>query len=127
MIHPDYNEQDSFVNDVMVLKITSPSSLPTIALNDDTTSPSGGEDVTAIGLGVTDVIWETVADALQKATLQIIAHDQCAADYDVLIPDATIDEDVMLCAGMEEDDKAACNGDSGGPLLQLRNGEYVQV
>jgi secreted trypsin-like serine protease len=119
----DYDEEDNWLNDVMVLKITSPSSLPTIRLNDDFASPSDGQDVTAIGLGYTDYDAETHPDALLKVNLQTVAYEQCAADYTA----DKIDEDVMVCAGVQEGDEGTCNGDSGGPLLELRDGEYVQV
>jgi hypothetical protein len=122
-VHPDYDEITT-ANDVMVLKITSPSLLPTIRLNDDSASPSDGADVTVIGLGLTDADAETSPDALLKVNLQTIAHEQCAADWTEI---AAIDEDVMMCAGVQKGDKGSCNGDSGGPLLELRDGEYVQV
>jgi hypothetical protein len=85
--------------------------------------------VTAIGLGLTDTgwLWTEPADALLKVNIQIVASEQCAADLAVLCPNDTLYEDVMLCAGVEEGDKGACDGDSGGPLLELRDGEYVQV
>jgi secreted trypsin-like serine protease len=125
MVHPSYDEL-TMVNDVMVLKIDSSSSLPTITLNDDSLRPTDGEDVVAIGLGETDTDdnTKTNPDVLQKITIPIIAHDQCAADYADFNPVA---EDVMLCAGLQEGGKDACQGDSGGPLLELRGGVYVQV
>jgi secreted trypsin-like serine protease len=107
----------------MVLKITSPSLLPTILLNDDSASPCVGADVTVIGLGLTNYDAGTHPDALLKVNLQTVAHEQCAAIWGT----EAIGEDVMVCAGVQGKDKGSCNGDSGGPLLELRDGEYVQV
>jgi hypothetical protein len=123
MVHPNYNEE-TFVNDVMVLKITSPSSLPPIALNDDFSSPIDGENVVSIGLGQTDD--GSPSEMLRKVTVPIVAHDQCAADHADIIVGGVV-EDVMLCAGLEEGGKSACFGDSGGPLLELRGDKYIQV
>jgi trypsin len=127
MVHPNYNDE-TLVEDVMVLNITSSSLLPTLALNDDSASPSVGEDVIAIDLGVTDVNEGTVSDALRTVTVAAMAHDECSADNNGLVPGLAVMEDVVLsCAGLEEGGKDACQGDSGGPLLELRDGESVQV
>jgi hypothetical protein len=105
-----------------VLKIDSPSLLPTITLNDDSLRPTDGEDVVAIGLGEidTDENTDTNPDILRKVTVQAVAHDECAAIWG-----NGLVEDVMLCA--KEGGEGVCNGDSGGPLLEKRGDEYVQV
>jgi hypothetical protein len=121
-VHPEYDDF-TMVNDVMVLKIASPSLLQPIALNDDSASPSSGEDVVAIGLGLTTEVGDP-SDVLLKVSLPTVAHDECAALYADFGP---IVEDVMLCAGLDEGGKDTCQGDSGGPLLELRDGGYVQV
>ena len=107
----------------MVIKIISPSLLLPVALNSDSASPTVGEDVVAIGLGYTTDDGY-VSNVLCKVTIPVVAPDQCVSDY---IGFNAVMEDVMLCAGLQEGDKDSCDGDSGGPLLELRGGNYVQV
>ena len=122
VLHPDYNP-DTIENNLMVLKIDSPSSIQPVKLNTDPTNPNDGKDVVGIGFGdidpepgESDVEFPKV---LQKVTMPIVAYNQCAQDYEAIqdLTDIVIVEDTMLCAGVKEGGKDTCQGDSGGPLL----------
>lgn len=119
--HPNY---DSFTveNDVMVLKLNSPSTHTPVGFNDDSSKPIAGEGLTAIGHGVTDEFDYFTPEELNKVTVPYVPHDECsasiaaAAEAEFLDPDLyLVSEDTMLCAGGTGGD--TCYGDSGGPLV----------
>ncbi|XP_046404259.1 trypsin 5G1-like [Ischnura elegans] len=54
-----------------------------------------------------------IAKFLQKVTVPVYDQHECFLDY---ITDGGI-TDQMFCAGVKEDGKNSCNGDSGGPVV----------
>ena len=56
---------------------------------------------------------------LQQASVPIVSHETCVADYDSSSIDAS-----MVCAGYDAGGKDSCQGDSGGPLVCESGGSY---
>ena len=92
---------------------------------DKTIDLRDGEQMTTVGLGYLDNSGRLPA-YLQRVDLKFVANWRCRAKgWPYLSSD-------MMCAtdpngksdGKNQD---SCSGDSGGPLLVLRNGEYKQV
>jgi hypothetical protein len=63
-----------------------------------------------------------VAPVLQKVSVPVVSQAECQSAYDEF---GISIEDNMLCAG--ELGRGTCFGDDGGPVLQERDGEMVQV
>jgi len=61
-----------------------------------------------------------VATKLQQVSLPLASTPACSA-----FASPGFDENVMFCAGFEQPGKSTCNGDSGGPVVELRNGQYI--
>ncbi|MGZ3774400.1 MAG: S1 family peptidase [Pseudobdellovibrionaceae bacterium] len=79
-----------------------------------------------IGWGVTDKDGKISAPFLQKALLPLVSRSECGKDALILRKGWTITQD-MLCADTQQNQKASCHGDSGGPVLVSQNGRYLQV
>eukprot|EP00957_Ditylum_brightwellii_P069150 5251250-Ditylum_brightwellii.AAC.1 len=93
--------------------------MPTVRIAAANYEPLQGENLTVIGMGVTDAGSYSVANNLLKAEVKYHKKEDCKKRYTVFR------EDSMLCAGGGKTD--ACQGDSGGPLLYSDGGEFVQI
>jgi len=103
--HPDYNN-DTKDNDIMLVKLATPSSFPTI--NFDIVQLDQGLNVTTIGWGHTEYLG-IFSNVLLEVEVDIVDNNQCNELYNGDILDS------MICAA--RDGKDACQGDSGGPLI----------
>ena len=139
-IHPEwFNGQ---VDDVALLRLTEPSTLPTIQLNADQNLSSFTDSV-LIGWGdITDAetinvypsnlryAWlPVVNDTICEAALRSFERDPTADPYYYYyyddgggFDDGILDFDVMFCAGFDETTpferiSDSCYGDSGGPVV----------
>ncbi len=152
IVHPGYNEKN-LDNDIGLLRLESQSNAPAIRMvkDDVETGPA-----TVIGWGLMDDgnfpvnlmeadIELTSNDACNAGIKQIYARDLAlvldhysgrmrysaegvAAATQAIA--ATMSDPLtanMLCAGLADGARDACNGDSGGPLFAIRDGEPVQV
>jgi trypsin len=108
--HPDYKEGPE-VNDLLLIKLSSPSSAPLVTLNTDPDLPSGGQAVTVMGFGVTAFEGDISFDLLE-VELDAYSFDDCNA-----LLTGLVFEEMHVCAGIPEGGKDACAGDSGGPLV----------
>lgn len=85
---------------------------PVVLFNADTYEGNPVQQLTAIGLGVSDQAdgTNTRPDVLQQADLDFVSIDVCRETYGSLL-----EPTVMLCAGQVG--VGGCFGDSGGPVF----------
>jgi trypsin len=108
--HPDYRSGTE-ENDIMLVKLSSPSSSPLVTINTDPDLPSDGRAVTVIGFGLTSENGK-ISTYLREVEVLVYSYDEC---YNA-IP-GLVDEEMHICAGLPQGGKDSCSGDSGGPLL----------
>lgn len=130
--HERYN-RSTLENDIALVRLTSPVSLPAVTLEPGTGIPQRVLQVTASPwatvAGWGDMVGSQsvvkVAQALQKAEVPIVDNATCNASMAYL---AGPIDDRRICAGLSEGGVDSCNGDSGGPLLLRLDGtRWVQV
>lgn len=132
--HPAFDDA-ALLNDIALLHLPATLAPSALFATDDDSLTAGllaGDDVTAIGWGLTrqddpatPANEATVSPVLQKAVLDYIPYATCNdhAHYDGLLPATAI------CAGYQSGlPRDSCFGDSGGPLLlAVGGGAWRQV
>jgi trypsin len=125
--HPNYNDNTS-QNDFALLKLQSPVTLSTtleLSINDSMGSPSNGQDLTVLGLGLTEEGNDaSYANKLRDVDVQAIDTADCNAGSAY---DGEVFDDSMFCAGAEGGGKDSCQGDSGGPIVIRDGNKHIQV
>jgi trypsin len=123
--HPDNDDAPS-QSDLMLFQLNEPVyNLPTVALNSDPDLPHPNATLTVIGFGVTSTVnYFSYSDQLLAVDIYPVASDICARQYNDTV---TVDAETMLCAGHPIPNFDSCNGDSGGPLLDISTGEQVGI
>ncbi len=109
--HPDFREVGKG-DDVAVLTLSAPVQQPTVPLVDagDTASYATGTEATVLGWGRT-AEGEKPSPVLRQVGVPIVSNADCARAVPNFRPDG------MVCAGLPEGGKDACEGDSGGPMV----------
>lgn len=115
--HPEYSDGRPWHNDVMVLKLDSPSSILPIELNGSPSLPIPGDNLVAIGHGYTEVTYVDDKQVGKRPDVLMKLNMTRLPGYC---------SPTKLCANAPNDG-LVCFGDSGGPLLELRGSKYVQV
>jgi secreted trypsin-like serine protease len=123
LVHPDYIPALRY-NDIMLLKLVSPSPAPIVTLYAVDTAESF-DTATAIGYGYTDYL-NSEAFFLRKIETTILPDDTCEATF-MSGDDPSISDDFdpdyrtlfNLCAASQFG--GLCDGDGGGPLLIENN------
>lgn len=121
--HPDYDSY-STDNDFMVVFLEEPVSainVDLVSLNSQSSVPSVGQAVTAMGWGYTDISDDNspLSDVLMQVRVDVISNEDCDASegtsdgWDDNYHDQITQN--MLCASRNQRD--SCQGDSGGPLV----------
>jgi secreted trypsin-like serine protease len=125
IVYPDYREPRGVpTNDVALLELAESVNENLIAPAKQ--SPAAGTSAIAVGWGGL-VSVPTPTDFpmdLQEVELPIVSNADCNS---VPVYSGLIDDTNMVCAGFTDMAKDACVGDSGGPLMVERNGEFEQV
>jgi secreted trypsin-like serine protease len=126
-IHPLF-DQRLLTNDLAILRLHKPinltnSTISSICLPETSEFnlklaeyPPIGENLVAIGWGITEPFAALPSTVLRQVTLQAMAStDESCTN--------TINDDVVqFCAGFSDGGKDTCKGDSGGPLMLFKNG-----
>lgn len=110
--HPQYNlPNQNEENDIMLIKLVEPSTQPLATLNTDLRQPVNGQPLKVIGFGLTSE-GGAVSQTLLEVEIDAIGYDTCRQRFGSLLQ-----ENLQICAGLDEGGKDSCSGDSGGPLL----------
>jgi trypsin len=108
--HPDYYP-NTVENDIMLVKLASPSSGPLVTLNTDPNLPQDGQAVTVIGFGLTSEGGD-ISVKLLDVEVKTVDFETCNRQLSEMIFPET-----HICAGVAPGGKDSCSGDSGSPLL----------
>ena len=104
-IHPNYDDATR-ENDIMLVKLSSPSSAPLVTMNFNPAIPAVDDVVTVIGFGDTSDGGDT-SDILLEVDVDTFSDVFCDNLYRVYDPKT------MVCAGAEAGGRDSCQGDSG--------------
>ncbi|XP_049771181.1 mite allergen Der f 3-like [Schistocerca cancellata] len=117
--HRDYDPNDSWINDIAVLKVSPPFSIDgvtvaPIQLPEQGEQVPDGANVTVIGWG--DLWYHGLSPIeLRKVDLQIVNQEECEAVWN---SQGYAVHPTQICTARFEDvNYDSCKGDSGGPLL----------
>jgi len=109
--HPDYDilTQD---NDVMLIKLTTPSMYQPVKLDDGSQNLGNGQTLTVMGWGKISSFGPP-SDTLLEVDVDFFPSQRCNRRYNAR--GAFITRNMMCAARTGKD---ACQGDSGGPLIK---------
>lgn len=125
VVHPEYNASN-LVNDVMVVKLQTPSNLPLVTLNRDPSTRITGIPMQVIGFGDTEFRGDLSPDLLETEVIGF-AFETCVRVHLEQDPTVTFDRAAQFCA-MGTEGRDSCDGDSGGPILIVdENNDLTQV
>lgn len=113
MPHPDYISFD--LDDIMIVRLSSPSTAPIQEINWNANEPGKNERVKTIGYGVTDESGIEPIANLREVTVNNVNMLRCKLQYKGT--GLHISTKSMICAGTRKGGKDSCQGDSGGPLF----------
>ncbi|RVE69980.1 hypothetical protein OJAV_G00083010 [Oryzias javanicus] len=124
--HPHYKGETN-ENDIALLKLSSPVTF-TAYIAPVCLAASGSTFYDGVDCWVTG--WGNIAfgevlpppQNLQEVKVPIVGNRRCQCDYGQY----KISED-MVCAGLQEGGKDACQLDSGGPLVSKQENHWIQA
>ena len=143
VIHPDYGSNGHQEYDFMLVRMSESALVEmrdldkktgakTVVLNQKASVPKDGNDLQAVGFGLTEEGGSKMSQELNDVTLQVVDYEACNDQYREY-SEETIMDDTMICAaalnsqGRIVGGKDACQGDSGGPFLDMESYEQVGV
>ena len=125
VVHPQYNSSN-LVNDIMVVKLQTPSTLPLVSLNTDPTQRTTDIPMVVIGFGDTEFRGDLSPNLLETEVIGF-PFETCVRVHLEQDPTVSFDRAAQFCA-LGNDGRDSCDGDSGGPILIAdENNNLVQV
>ncbi|CAH8534665.1 unnamed protein product [Schistosoma turkestanicum] len=132
-VHPDYKVAFSSGNDIALVKLIEPVKLgryvniACIPWSKEQLKP--GQECMSVGWGHETDGAKHISTILKHVSVPIVPNDQCTLNYATLRNgpnpvDVTIENNV-ICAGLAEGGKDACQFDSGGPLMCFMNRQWI--
>jgi len=132
IVHPDFKGGSAdFANgdvhdDIALLELKEAVQTPPITLNQSSSCPKNGSDLTLAGWGSLEEDGSVVS-MLHRVDLPLVSNEECEtalrkSNYFKNVPILS----TMMCAGNGLGDSDACHGDSGGPLFVKNGNSYVQ-
>ncbi len=119
VLHPNYfvDRYNAPHNDIALLRLGEAVEVETVGVVE--VSPAPGASSVIIGWGRTSPAPNAgLSPILLQAEVPVVSNEDCNAEYGGIITDE------MLCAGYLDGTADSCIGDSGGPLMVMRSGEY---
>jgi len=118
VVHPSYSPVTEDA-DIALLELKYDTGIRTIAVTD--VDVAIGKTAMVVGWGAMSKDESYFPDKLHEVDVPIVTRSVCESVYG--------DEFTqnMFCAGYESGGKDTCKADSGGPLMVIENGEYVQA
>ncbi|CAG8892404.1 unnamed protein product [Penicillium egyptiacum] len=125
--HPDF-DNETLKNDIAVLvlqhNLEFGASVSAVKLpSSEVDTPAIGAKCSITGWGTTSYGGNIYPTNLLVSYLNIVDHEVCAKDYSAR---RNID-DSMICAGVSAGGKGACDGDTGGPLVEESSTKQVGI
>lgn len=129
--HPDYDGENG--PDLALIRLAqSASAAPVVVLPPAQAALlANGDSALVLGWGTADTSTLMMSDSLQYAAVSLVDHGTCQAlyanaSYDFFGLNGTPG---LICAGAFEGNSltGTGNGDSGGPLLVMHQGQWKQV
>ncbi|CAG2113186.1 unnamed protein product, partial [Medioppia subpectinata] len=115
IIHDRYDQYGD--NDIALIGINGQLQLGTRDM-DRIRLPAQGSDVppvsmvTVVGWGYLDYFGTDLAHTLQTVDVPVVDRQRCTSEYE----DYNVVTNNMMCAGLDQGGKDACQNDSGGPV-----------
>ncbi len=118
IVYPDYNHNTDD-NDLALLELDFPTNVTPISISVDDAPVN--LLTTVVGWGELEDGSGTFPTDLYEVEVPIVSRSICESTYG---SDFTQN---MICAGYSKGEKDTCKSDSGGPLMGIQHGEYVQI
>lgn len=124
VVHPEYNSitQDS---DVAMIQLETPVEKLALIPLISGTSGLAGSLATTLGWGSMEPDGTANPSKLQEVQLPIVSNRECNRAFEQEYSVGNSVSKNMLCAGYTDENKDACFGDSGGPLMVRQRGNWV--
>ncbi|XP_061556331.1 transmembrane protease serine 9-like [Phycodurus eques] len=124
--HPDYNSRTND-NDLALLRLSSPVAfnnyIRPVCLAADQSSFFPGTESWVTGWGdISTGVPPPPPQNLMEVKVPVVGNCQCSLDYSSV----GIITNNMICAGLREGGKDACQGDSGSPMVSKKGSVWVQ-